>query len=299
MPAPGVPPAVHVLHRGAARAGLCAHRQERGLPQGLQPGACATWRCSRSTPRMRATAITSTPPCAAFSPWWHRGAAWGPGEGGQQKGGHHWCQGHLPAGPAGQPPVRRRHHAAAGQGALPQPRLATGHPPCAERIARRATGARAGSATSCCPSTSWARCTRPCSATAASSPPKTCTRCKPAPKKARASADEDDGDGGDADDGDDTGSGSTSGGTPADMLDNAWFVPASRLPTTSPTSGSTRSTTPAAASCAVPQGQLHLPPGRPRPAEERQLLHPAGADPVPGEVRAEGTARRHRRENGA
>jgi hypothetical protein len=56
---------------------------------------------------------------------------------------------------------------------------------------------------------------------------------QPAPKKARASADEDDSDGGDADDGDDTGaadagSGGTSGGT-TDMLDSAWFVPASRI----------------------------------------------------------------------
>ena len=37
MPAPGLPPAVHVLHRGTARAGLCAHPEERDLPQGLQP----------------------------------------------------------------------------------------------------------------------------------------------------------------------------------------------------------------------------------------------------------------------
>ena len=41
MPAPGVPAALHVLHRGAARAGLRADREERGLSQGLQPGVAA------------------------------------------------------------------------------------------------------------------------------------------------------------------------------------------------------------------------------------------------------------------
>ena len=38
------------------------------------------------------------------------------------------------------------------------------------------------------------------------------------------------------------------------------------------------------------QGQLHLPPGRPRPGEVRLLLHARGADPVRGQVQPEGAA---------
>jgi len=41
----------------------------------------------------------------------------------------------------------------------------------------------------------------------------------------------------------------------------------------------------------VLKGQLHLSLGRPRSREERELLHAAGAHPVPGEVRARGVAR--------
>src|SRR2546423_1353544 len=41
MPAPGVTPALHVLHRGAARAWLCVHPHQRTLTHGLQPGVCA------------------------------------------------------------------------------------------------------------------------------------------------------------------------------------------------------------------------------------------------------------------
>jgi hypothetical protein len=144
MPAHGLPPAVHVLHRGAARAGLCAHRQERGLPQGLQPGEPARpGDAAAQHARMRATAFTSTPPCAACS-------AGGQGCGFGQCGSGATSNSQaitgakdtFAAGAAGQPPVRRRHHAAAGQGAFPQPCVATHHPP---DVAHPAAG-RAGAA---------------------------------------------------------------------------------------------------------------------------------------------------------
>ena len=52
MPAPRLSPAVHVLHRGPSRVGLCAHPEERDLRQGLQPRIPARSGTDRSsTPR--------------------------------------------------------------------------------------------------------------------------------------------------------------------------------------------------------------------------------------------------------
>jgi hypothetical protein len=51
----------------------CPSPRARSTSRATAWRACATWRCSRSTRRMRATAFTSTPPCAACSSWCRQG----------------------------------------------------------------------------------------------------------------------------------------------------------------------------------------------------------------------------------
>jgi hypothetical protein len=79
-------------------------------------------------------------------------------------------------------------------------------------------------------------------------------------------------------------------------MDSAWFVPASRIDQYKPGERvhDTRRARPQEAARLSPR-YLHLPPGRARPAEERQLLHAAGAHPLPGQIRAQGTAQRQDR----
>lgn len=99
------------------------------------------------------------------------------------------------------------------------------------KAARAGAVARAASATNCCPSTSWVPCTRPCSATGASLPTKTCTKSNPRPKGRAASEDDegdDDADGGD-DDSASTGRQARASDSDADMLEKPWSGPRSRI----------------------------------------------------------------------
>ena len=76
VPAAGVPAAVHVLHRGAARAGLRADpARARSTSRATAWRRCATWSWCSSTRRRRARASTSTPAFAACSAWCRRAVA--------------------------------------------------------------------------------------------------------------------------------------------------------------------------------------------------------------------------------
>ena len=103
-------------------------------PKGYSLEACATWKCRQLNTPMPATASISTPPCAGCSSWSAKAAA----AASAAERSRRQRQGSLRPGPARQPPVRRRRHAAAQQGALPQPHLAARHPShVAHQAARR------------------------------------------------------------------------------------------------------------------------------------------------------------------
>ena len=128
---------------------------------------------------------------------------------------------------------------------------------------------------------------------------------KPAPKKGKAAAAEDEDadnddegndEGNDSESADDnTGRGRRKGAgaaSDADKLDTAWFVPASRLAEYTEDERVYDLTEAGHRKLRLyPKGSfIYRLAGRDQP-EERQLLHPAGAHPVPRQVRPEGTAR--------
>ena len=191
------------------------------------------------------------------------------------------CARRLRAGAARQPPVRRGQHAAAESGALPQPCVAAGHP---SHVAVGRQGQAEGRVSYQLLSINQLGAVyeallsyRGFFATedlyeVQPEPKKTAKPPATMRTKMRKKA-------------------KTRVAAAAPMC---WTTPGLCRPaasmTTRPASGCTTSMMTATEAAQVPARHLHLPPGRARPGKERQLLHAAGADALPGEVRAQGTA---------
>jgi hypothetical protein len=218
MPAPGVSPAVPVLHRSASRARLCADPEERNLRQGY---SLESLRDLELTPLNTAAARDGLFFDATLRRLFSL-IGQGCGAAAQQS---------VLAGSVKEAfalaPLDSKLFDPEATPLLNQVRFPNHVWQRVIRLMSLSSGKgkgikAAGSAINCCRSTSSAPSMKRCSPIADSLPRKTSTKSSPNPRKAAASSSDEDDEEGEHE-------GEPQGGGSTDLMDSAWFVPASRI----------------------------------------------------------------------